>query len=188
MKRLFTILTACTVLVALPPPSMGEERPTIESIHQLLEASGSRAVMNTTLSQLDANMQRGMEEAMKGKTISPAQQSILDDMRSKMVALLQDELAWDKIQPVIVEVYQKTFTQKEVNGMLTFYRSEVGKSMVAKMPQVLNASSEAVRSKLTTLVPKLQELQRNTMHKLDASGVLQDPSAPAAPSTTPSQP
>jgi uncharacterized protein len=188
MKRLFAMLATCTALIALPLPSMGDERPSTDSIHQLLEASGSRAALHATMSQIDANMQRGMEEALKGKAVSPAQQSILDDMRTKMVALLQEELSFDKIEPIIVDVYQKAFTQKEVNGMLTFYRSEVGKSMVAKMPQILTASNEAMRSKLTTLVPKLQELQRNTLHKLDASAVLQDPSAPAAPSPPPNQP
>jgi uncharacterized protein len=169
------------LLVSFPALAGTEQRPSAESIEQLLEATGSRAMMSTVLSQMDANMQKGMEEALKGKYVSPAQQSIMDEMRSKMLALVQNELTWDRIEPVIVDVYQQTFTQKEVNGMLLFYRSEVGKAMVAKMPQVLTASSEAMRSRMSALVPKLEELQRNTIHKLQASEVLQDPSAPPAP-------
>jgi uncharacterized protein len=186
MKYLSTFVLG--FLVSFPALAGSDQRPSAESVERLLEATGSRTMMSTVLSQMEVNMQKGMEEALKGKYLSPAQQSIMDDMRAKMFALVQDELTWDRIEPVIVDVYQQTFTQKEVNGMLAFYRSDVGKSMVTKMPQVLTASSGAMRSRMGTLVPKLEELQRNTMHKLQASEVLQDPSAPPAPSTPDSKP
>jgi uncharacterized protein len=181
------LLIGCgCLLLALPAWAASDEQPTAESVQQLLEATGSKTMLNTLMSQMDANMQRGMEEALKGKAVSPAQQTIIDDMRTKMAEIFKEELSWENIEPVIVDVYRKTFTQKEVNGMLTFYHSAVGKTMVAKMPQVLNASSEAMRSRISALVPKLQELQRNTAHKLEASEVLEAP--PASPSPPPSQP
>jgi uncharacterized protein len=172
---------ALGLLMSFPVLAGVDQRPSAESVEQLLEATGSRAMTSAVMTQMEVNMQKGMEEALKGKYVSPAQQSIMQEMRTKMFALIQDELTWDRIEPVIVDVYQRTFTQKEVNGMLVFYRSEVGKSMVAKMPQVLAASSDAMRSRIGMLAPKLEELQRNTIHKLQASEVLQDPSAPPAP-------
>jgi len=186
MKRLL-ILGFC-LLVALPTFAASDERPSPESVKQLLEATGSRKLMDSMLNQMDASMQRGIEESLKGKYVSPAQQAIIDDMRAKFVTLMRQELTWDTVEPLIVDVYQRTFTQEEVSGMLAFYRSKVGKSMAAKMPQVMAASSQLMQSRMSTLIPKIQDLQRNTLHKLEASEVLQDPSGQAEPSTPASQP
>lgn len=172
MRRL--PILALALVVAVSTHAASDERPSAESVKQLLEATGSRKLMDTVLSQMDAGMQRGIEEALKGTQISPAQQSIIDEMRAKYMALMQEEFTWDTVEPLIVDVYQKTFTQEEVNGMLKFYRSQIGKSMVAKMPQAMAATSQIMQSRMSTVFPKIQDIQRNTLHKLQASEVLQD--------------
>jgi len=50
--------------------------------------------------------------------------------------LVKEELNWATFEPMMVEVYRNTFSQHEVDGMLTFYRSEAGQAVIAKLPTV----------------------------------------------------
>jgi hypothetical protein len=53
--------------------------------------------------------------------------------------------------------------------MIGFYRSPEGKAVVAKMPVVLQATMEAAHTRMTTLMPKLQQLQQDTTARLKAA-------------------
>jgi len=54
-------------------------------------------------------------------------------MGREIGSLVKAELNWSAIEPVMIEVYRNTFSQHEVDGMLTFYRSEVGQAVIAKL-------------------------------------------------------
>jgi hypothetical protein len=177
--KLLPILALAVLFVGTTHAAANNGQPTTESVRQLLDALGSKGMLSTVQGQLDTMMKKSVEQALSGKTVTPAQQLILDDMRAKVIALVTAQLNWESIEPIFIDIYQKNFTQKEVDGMLTFYRSDVGKAVVAKLPQAMLASMETMQSKMMTIAPQIQELQRNMIRKLQASEVLQDPSNPA---------
>jgi hypothetical protein len=176
--RCLPALALALLLIDSTHAAGSDARPTTQSVEQLLDALGSRNMITAVEGQLDTMMKRAAEQALNGKPITPAQQQIMDDMRAKVVAMVKEQLAWDSIEPVFIDIYQSNFTQREVDGMLLFYRSKVGKAVVAKLPQATIASMQTMQSKMSALLPQIQELQRNTIHKLQASEVLQDPSNP----------
>ena len=176
--RCLPALALALLLIDSTHAAGNNARPTTHSVEQLLDALGSKNMISAVEGQLDSMMKRETEQALNGKPITPAQQQIMDDMRAKVVAMVKEQLTWDSIKPVFIDIYQKNFTQKEVDGMLVFYRSEVGKAVVAKLPQATIASMQTMQAKMAALLPQMQELQRNTIHKLQALEVLQDPSSP----------
>lgn len=49
----------------------------------------------------------------------------------------------DELVELIVPIYQRHFTEAEVQGLITFYRSPAGRSFVEKLPRVTQESMEA---------------------------------------------
>ena len=60
-------------------------------------------------------------------------------------------------------IYKQSFTQKEVNGMLDFYKSEPGQAVIAKMPLVMQNTMQAMQARMNTTFPKLQKLQQDAI-------------------------
>lgn len=61
------------------------------------------------------------------------------------------------MEPEILKIYDKHFTEKEVDDMLAFYRTETGKSILKKMPDVMQESMMISQSFVQVLLPKLKE-------------------------------
>ncbi|HJX20059.1 MAG TPA: DUF2059 domain-containing protein, partial [Steroidobacteraceae bacterium] len=74
--------------------------------------------------------------------------------------------------------------QHEVDGMLTFYRSEVGQAVIAKLPAAMQQSMTSIQGHVKTLTPKIVQLEKDTAAQLKAAAEAQ----PAAQSPQGSEP
>lgn len=138
------------------------------SIRELLAVTEAEKMIDSVYAQLDAAMSAGMEQALGGHEITPAQRQIVTEAQSEMLALFKQEMAWARLEPAMLEIYRANFSEAEVQGMLEFYRSEVGKSMVAKMPAVMQSSMQITQQHMASLVPGLQQIQEKMMTRLKA--------------------
>jgi hypothetical protein len=68
----------------------------------------------------------------------------------------------------MIEVYRAHFTEEEIQGLLKFYDSDVGRSTIAKMPAVMQSSMQITQERLATLLPQIQQVQRNAVERLQA--------------------
>lgn len=160
------ILLACLAAA----PAIAADAPASEaSIRELLTVTQSEKLVDSTMGQIDSMMQNSMKQALGGQTLTADQQKIIDDMRAKMIALFKEDMKWETLEPMFVDIYKRSFTQKEVDGMLDFYRSEPGQAVIAKMPLVMRNSMQAMQGRMVALLPKLQQLQRDAIAELRAS-------------------
>lgn len=167
IKLRHLILLTCVVV----SPAIAAEPPASEaSVRELLAITQSRKLVDSTMGQVDTMMQRSMKQALAGQsTLTTDQQKIMDSMRTQMIALIRTDMKWETLEPMFVDIYMQSFTQKEVNGMLDFYKSEPGQAVIAKMPIVMQNTMQAMQARMATTLPKLQKLQQDAMAELRAS-------------------
>ena len=151
-------------------PAIAAEPPANEaSVRELLTITQSQKLVDGTMGQVDAMMQRSMEQALAGQALSADQQKIMDNMRTKMIALFRENMKWETLEPMFIDIYKHSFTQKEVDGMLDFYKSEPGQAVIAKMPLVMQNTMQAMQGRMAVMLPKLQQLQQDAIAELKAS-------------------
>lgn len=150
------------------PVFAADSSPTEESIKHLLAVTDSRKLADDMMVQMDGAMKNAMKQLPQGKAITPEQQKTLDSMQSKMDALLKQELNWDSLEPLYVQIYRESFTQEEINGMLAFYETPVGQALIKKMPAVMQKSMTEMQKRMATLIPKFQKIQQDTLSELKA--------------------
>lgn len=150
------------------------------TIHELMSVTNMRAVLDQMAGQFDPMMKSMMQQASAGQTMNAEQQSILEEMRSKMVNTMKEELNWSALEPVFVRIYRTTFTQSEVEGMLKFYKSPAGKALIAKLPVVMKSSMAVMQEQMKELIPKLQQIGREGAEKLQAARTAEPPTESSA--------
>jgi len=163
--RLFVILTA----VSMSVPVMAEGGASKASIQELMAVAQTRKMLDSTWTQLDGWIQASMKDSMAGQPLNAAQEKIAEDMRAQLVALLKEDLSWSSLEPDFIEIYQKSFTQKEVDGMLAFYKSEAGQAVIAKMPLVMQNSMQIMRGRMSVLMPKVRKIVQESVEKMKLS-------------------
>lgn len=166
MKYLHVLLLS---LISLLPACVAEEPATEPTIRELMAVMQSEKLIDSMYAQIDSMMEGSMKQATAGHPLNAEQAKIMDDMRTKMMALLREQMDWKSFEPIMIDIYRKSFTEQEVRSMLTFYQSPAGKSVIAKMPLAMQASMQAAQSRMSTLMPKLQELSKDTSLRLKAA-------------------
>ena len=134
MKRVLAFAALLAALNAYAAPASQE------SVENLLVATKVESMMDSMYSGMEQVMRQGMEQGIQGKPISPEQQRILNAMPAKFVVVMREEMNWQKIKPLYVQLYRDTFEQEEVNELLVFYASPAGQALLNKMPVVMQKS------------------------------------------------
>ncbi len=166
MKKIF--LVSVLVLGWSSAVYADETAASEASIREFLVITNAAKLMEQSLVQGDAMIKNGLQQAIAGHPATPEQQKIIDDMQNKMMALLRDELKWEKYEPIYIDIYKQSFTQKEMNGVLAFYKSPAGRAFIVKMPVVMQHTMETLPKMMQSLMPKLQQLMRDTEKQLKA--------------------
>lgn len=66
----------------------------------------------------------------------------------------------------MIEVYASVYTEEEIKDIIKFYKSPAGQKMLAKMPELMNASMAVVQNLMKDVMPKINDLQKKLNEKL----------------------
>jgi hypothetical protein len=79
------------------------------------------------------------------------------------VKIVQEEFSWDKLKPTYIAIYQETFDQEEIDGLVAFYKSPVGTSMVNKMPVVMQKSMVGMQARLQPMFKRMKGMMEQAL-------------------------
>jgi uncharacterized protein len=129
------------------------------SIKELMAVTQMQTLVQDMQAQSDALMSNFIQQALKGATPNAKQQRAIDNMKNKMIAVMQAELSWEKFEPTLMRIYGETLTEDEVAAMLAFYKTPAGQALIYKMPTVMQKTMAALPKMISVLTPKLQKIQ-----------------------------
>ena len=152
------------------------------SIEKLLGLNRTQGFLESIYGSVDQSVKRGLNEATKDSTLTPAQQAVVNALPGRVEVLLRDAMSWDKLRPEFITLYRQTFDQEEVDGLIEFFGSKTGRAFVHKMP-VLQQSALVISQKyLQNILPQVQALVQQALNdaKIVRPGVQAPPAATTA--------
>lgn len=166
MKRL--ILTLCLVLACGTAYSGEKEhRALAEELIKITDGDkvmdGMKAQVSMVFQQITSQM--NVQEADKPK---------LEKYTKRFEDILKEDMDWGKVRTQYVDLYTGTFTEKEIKSLVDFYKSDLGKKVSEKMPELMQKSMLVARTHMEIVVPKLEALTEEMRKEFE-------PAAPAAP-------
>jgi len=168
MKMIKVKLILLVLIILVTPTYAADSRPSEKSIRELLRVTEAHKTCDNMMVQIDALMKSSMQQALNGETITPKEQKQMDDMQNKMIAMFKQEISGETMEPLYLKVYRDSFTQQEVDGMLSFYVSPSGQAVIHKMPLVIQNTMSEVQKRMGPFLQKLKEMEKETIEKLKA--------------------
>jgi hypothetical protein len=108
-----------------------------------------------------------MEAMMAQFGVSEDQGPDTDRHLQKLVDAMNEEMTWEKMEPYLVDAYVNVYSEKELKELAEFYSSPLGQKVVAKMPELAEASMQASQQMMQDFLPRLQEIQEELRAELD---------------------
>jgi uncharacterized protein len=142
--------------------------PSDASIGELTTLSHSHEMYRGMQSQLDAMISSSMKEASRGQSITPERQAVLDRMRAKIVAAFNDIFNAEAMENLKLRIYQATYTQDEVDGLIAFYKSPAGQALVNKNPLLMQNTMDEMKALMRPLIQQISEIKKQGEQEMKA--------------------
>ncbi|MEP6821593.1 MAG: DUF2059 domain-containing protein [Chthoniobacterales bacterium] len=161
-RILFLLLVTCTAV------SAAETVPSEASIRELLTIMDAKKMVDSMMGQMNGMMQGTMREALKGQQLSAEEQKMIQNSMTEMQGSMSEVLSWSKLEPMYIRIYQRSLTQEEVSGMITFYKTPVGEAMIHKMPVIIQNTMQEVQAMVAPMMQSVQQSQQRLLAQLKA--------------------
>ena len=142
-----------------------EQNTKQQKIDELIKVMNLDSMVDSMYGQVEG-MMKGMSDQMG---VKPSEQTIFDKYYGDMTTVLKTEMSWAKMQPMMVNVYDKHFSEQEIADMLAFYKTDTGQKILEKMPVVMQESMQMSQSLMKDAMPKIQTLAQQLSDELEQS-------------------
>lgn len=131
--------------------AQAQQQTTRQSVEELLLVTHAQDSVNEMLQSLMTLSQNGVTRELKGVDLSPKGQKIAAKIPNQINKQLSSELSWSKVKDDYIVLYQSTFTQKEIDAQIAFYKTTEG-------AQILIKNSGLTKSVLSNLNKRVNPL------------------------------
>lgn len=169
MKKSLIIACILTLMVGTVGTVSAGEPAHAQLAEDLLLAMQVDKMLTDTFEQMKAAQREQFMQAEGGEKMI--------ELQDMVFAYMSQELNWDKLRPEYVQIYMEAFTEDELAGLVKFYLSPVGKTFVAKTPELTSKSMQIGQKHAMEIYPKIQEMAREFM----ATQMPQEPTVDADP-------
>lgn len=163
MKQILAVL-----LLSLSLVHGAETRPSEASIKELLEVTQARKLIDGMMPQLEGMMKQAMREGRAGRDLSDTDEKAMEKVQAVVIDSIRSEMSWDQWEPIYLKIYRDSFSQEEINGLLTFYKSPAGVALIKKMPVVMQSTMTEVQKRIKPMTERMRKKMDEALDEIAA--------------------
>lgn len=147
-------LFAAMLLTLLSSQVMADAASHAAAAKQLLKLVNADQIAGPWFGQVNQMFAQRFAETQAPES----KKAVLESYQAKADATLNKVVGWDKLEPEMVKLYTKGFSETELNELIAFYKSPLGQKVLKQMPALFSESMKMTQSKLEPVVPQINQL------------------------------
>jgi uncharacterized protein len=157
MKKLL-LLSILTISFSISSYSQTKE----EDLKTLSELMNGEKMMSDLMKNIFSIFEKQAKENIKGEAAQEKYQKFTQLFTDETTAMMKKIMSED-----MPAIYDKYFTQEDIRYYISFYKSESGKKMLEKTPEI---TKELMNSMMTKRLPTFQEKMSEMIKSLKIEG------------------
>ncbi len=161
----FRLLTLCSALVVacISSPVVADAASHAASAERFLQLANADRLAVSVYAQVQQMFEQRFMEAQAPEK----QKALLERYQAQANTALDKAIGWEKLKPDLVDLYTSQFSETELNQLIDFYQSPVGKKMLGKLPELNARSAQLTQVKLESAVPEVNKLLSDMTAELE---------------------
>lgn len=164
MVRSLLLVLALAAATAAAPAVRADEQARMDLAIELIAQLDMDQLMTSMQGQMEAMIGGQLEQMASCAAMQPA----LDAYARDAGALISASFSSTDFVPEVARLYVDVFDRDELQGLLDFYRSPLGRKMLAKMPELMQGSMAIAEQQVAAVMPRIEELAQTLGDQLDA--------------------
>lgn len=83
----------------------------------------------------------------------------------KTMDLIGQKMSWEAMKADYIKLYDDTYTEDEISGILMFYQSAPGQAFIAKTPILMSNMMAMVQKRMAEMKPEMDRLIKESTGK-----------------------
>jgi len=157
MKKIIGLIAVGWVLSGVVVPAQESSRRALAE--ELLNVMNVKVSIENSFAMIKRMIPAQMEQMRQstGQTNLPAN---VGSGQEKIMDMVSQELNWDNLKDSYVTIYAESFTAKELQGAIAFYKSPEGQAFITKQPELMKRSMELTQKLMAKVMPKIQAMTK----------------------------
>ena len=93
-----------------------------------------------------------------GVKMTADQQAEQKKMMDEVMNIVEEEMSWNKLKPIVVDAYATTFSEQELKDLTTFFKSPAGQNFLDKTPMLQQQMMSSIQQMAMNMNKKVGEL------------------------------
>ena len=148
------------VLLTFPNISCAEEDDANFLAEKFLIVTRQKEQNAKMREMLKAQMTQQMKQIIQKEALDKEQQKSFEEYSHKMVNILIEETAWEKIKDRHIDIINSIYSDKELKSLIAFFESELGKIYVEKQQITMLKIGESSKASMQNVMRRVRELEQ----------------------------
>jgi hypothetical protein len=157
MKRWIAVLVV--VLAVAPFAARADEASKTAKVKELFAVMHMEHSLDRMRSAMEQQVQATAKNAPGTENMTPEKKKMQQEFVENSMKVVDANFGWAVVEPAYVKLYSDAYTEAELDGILTFYKSPAGQAMLTKTPQVSAGVMQIVHGGMDGFQPKMRGLQ-----------------------------
>jgi hypothetical protein len=166
MKRWILVLV---MVMAVAPGARADEASKRAKVADLFVTMRMDRTMSQMMDLVMAQTRQMMQRMQGTEQMTPEQKKLVENFQKRVEVMVSESLGWKALQPEFVTLYANTFSEEEIDGLLTFYKSPVGQVLLDKTPELTTKGGEISQAKVAALQPKMNAMLEDFIKQMTAT-------------------
>jgi len=170
MKKL-VLFTVAVIMSGMFPIQAAEQKNDEDMAVRTKLASEFLKTMQVdkVLNQSFDTMKEMQKQMVMKFAKDPESQALAIETQGKIMDLMKKEMSWENLKPDFEKLYAETYSAEELDGLLKFYQSPLGKKFIEKQPEMQRKTMLMMQQLMMRIMPKLQALTLELQQKAEAA-------------------
>jgi uncharacterized protein len=163
MKRV--LLIAMCILAFSSTSAFADEAGLKKMALNLLEITNARSGIDRVMKSAEGTIRQQLDTL--SIDLPPEGREEVAAVRKDCIKWLSDNLSWDQMKDIYVDIYAHIFNEDEMGELIRFYQSPLGQKMLKKMPEIIQLSVQRSQALIQKKMPELQKKLKKSLADIE---------------------
>jgi hypothetical protein len=121
------------------------------------------------VNQMFDQMKPVLAQQFQQMNLTEKQSAMVNKYYDQVFEVMKAEMSWEKIKDDFIQIYMAVFTEEEIQELIVFYQSPIGRKLVEKQPLLLQQSMALSQKYIQNILPKIQEITQEMIKEINSS-------------------
>ncbi len=152
-------LAVAASLRAADPPATTPEVPAADKealADKLIRIMKLEESMNNSLDRVKTMAENQTNLLAERMGVDLSDPEVAEVIRMRVLELVLSQYRWNTLRPAFVKIYAELFTEEELKGLVEFYSSPLGQTLLEKQGELVRRSTDVSQQKAADLLPQIE--------------------------------